>query len=239
MAPALLDALLPGICLLCEQRRDTPPARDLCDHCAAVLPWNDAPCARCAEPGQAPLCARCRIEAPPFSRTVAPLLLRHWPAQWVARAKTGRDLVTARLLGMLLADAVADAYHHEPRPAAIVPVPLHWRRLLWRGHNQAHRLALPVARRLGLPIADRGLHRRPTASLRRLDRRRRLERVAGAFRIDRPVAGTVAIVDDVLTTGATAGALARTLLDAGADAVHVWAATRTPSPDLATDRTRT
>jgi len=197
-----------------------------------VLPWNDAPCARCAEPGQAPVCARCRIDPPPFSRTVAPLLLRHWPAQWVARAKSGLDLVTARLLGTLLADAVADAYRNEPPPAAIVPVPLHWRRLLWRGHNQAHRLALPVARRLGLPIDDRGLRRRPTPSLRRLDRRRRAERVADAFSLERPMGGSVAIVDDVLTTGATAGALARTLLDAGADEVHVWAATRTPSPDL-------
>jgi len=231
MITPLLDDLLPGICLLCEQSRHTPPQRDLCRHCAAVLPWNDAPCERCGEPEQAPRCARCRVDPPPFHRALAPLLLRHWPAQWVERAKAGRDLVTPRLLGMLLADAVVDAYRTRPLPTAIVPVPLHWRRLMTRGHNQAQRIALPVARRLQLPLVERGLRRRPTPRLRRLDRRRRAACVAGAFILDRPLSGTVAIVDDVLTTGATAGALARTLLDAGAGEVHVWAATRTPAPD--------
>jgi ComF family protein len=107
----------------------------------------------------------------------------------------------------------------------VVPVPLHWRRRWMRGYNQAASLGREIARGLGVKFASNLLRRirhtpqqiQPSAAARR-------ENVRGAFRIKRRASfgtGTVLLVDDVLTTGSTAGEVARTLREAGAARVMV------------------
>jgi ComF family protein len=108
-----------------------------------------------------------------------------------------------------------------------VPVPLHRSRLRTRGFNQALELARPLARCLRRPLLTRACVRiratRPQSSLDTAAERRR--NVAGAFRVCRPLHGVarLAIVDDVLTTGATVQELARSLRAAGVGQVLVWA----------------
>lgn len=115
---------------------------------------------------------------------------------------------------------------------AIVPVPLHRARLAERGFNQAELLAAPCARQWELPFLTRALVRtRPTRPQTELDPAARRTNVAGAFAVARPreVAGRrLLVVDDVLTTGATAVAVARTLREGGAAAVGVLVLARVP-----------
>lgn len=241
MLSMLLRQLLPGSCLLCDGAVGSRPDLDLCPECLAALPWNEPACERCANPlpgaADEPLCVVCRDAPPPFVRTLAPLTYDSFPRRWIARLKDQLGMVEGRILGTLLADAVAAHYAGaaaagQPMPEIIVPVPLTLRRLARRGHNQALTLARPVARRLGLGIARHAVVRaRPGHRQRGLSRQQRLENPAGIFTPRRTwgdAGPCVAIVDDVMTTGATAAELSRVLLAAGAGEVHVWCAARTP-----------
>ncbi len=242
MAARLLRQLLPGTCLMCGSLLPADFELDLCRYCRDALPHNEPACPRCALPLPAtapavpenPLCPRCRQRPPPFSLTVAPLLYEGFPRVWVSRLKDKLGMVEGRTLALLLARAAARRYATlaaAERPDMIVPVPLTRLRLARRGHNQALTLARPLARRLAIPVAP-GLtvRRRRGRRQRGLSRRQRLDNPSGLFacRHHWPDGGPcVAIVDDVMTTGATAAELARVLLAAGARDVHVLCPTRT------------
>jgi predicted amidophosphoribosyltransferase len=231
--------LLPAACLLCDQTLPGADQLDLCSFCRAALPWNENACPRCAQPlagagrpGEP--CEQCRQRPPPFTHALAPLSYEGCTRIWVRRLKDHLGLVEGRVLGLLMADAAARAYRLSGAtpPDLLVPVPLTSWRLARRGHNQALTLALPVARRLGIPVLRRAVVRRRGGGHQRgRSRAQRLEAAADVFasRIDwHDRAPCVAIVDDVITTGTTAAALARILLAAGAAEVHVIAAARTP-----------
>ena len=135
-------------------------------------------------------------------------------------------------LGRHLAEAIAEILGEELEGFdAVVPVPLHWRRRLARGYNQAERIARPLAGLLGLPPLSALSRRRATPPQSRLGREERLGNLRRAFRVPRPekISGLhLLLVDDVATTGATLDAAAATLKNAGAAAVTALAAGRTP-----------
>lgn len=119
------------------------------------------------------------------------------------------------LLGQIIGTALVQKYERRPPPEIIVPVPLHRSRLYERGYNQSERLAAGIADAMHLPIEDGILKRpRPTSSQTRLSREKRWVNLDGAFCVaeDAEIDGrSVLLVDDVLTTGATAGAAAHAL----------------------------
>jgi ComF family protein len=221
----------PPRCLLCGDAGWR--GRALCAGCDADLPRITAACQRCGEalPATGPglpeltVCGACLWRPPPFTAIEVPFAYAA-PIDWcVRRLKFHRDLAAGRLLGALLADAVGAA---PPAVSAVVPVPLHARRLLERGFNQAEEIARPVARALGVPLAVDGLERAlATPAQMELPADRRRANVRGAFAPGRhSLNGTVLLVDDVVTTASTVREASRALLRAGADGVRVLAAAR-------------
>jgi ComF family protein len=232
---ALLDGLFPSYCELCDLA--TTGALPLCEDCRGELPLNRPACPRCALPVPASvlpgtLCGQCLAAAPPFTHTLAPYLYEEYLAFLVARWKYQRQPQLSALLADLWLAVAAPATDID----LLVPVPLHWRRAWRRGYNQAALLCDELLqRRPALSARGADLHRlrrtRATPPQQRLDAAARRGNLRGAFTATRPCDSlNIALVDDVLTTGATAGAAARSLLAAGARRVDLWCLARTPSP---------
>lgn len=225
MVNGAIDFILGSSCLLCG----LPAPGSLCASCAAELPYLATPCPLCALPMPfAQLCGACQAEPPPYGCCIAPLLYRPPVSHLVAGFKYGGRLA----YGRLLADELLRRLQRAPPPLAdlVVPVPLHWRRRWVRGFNQAELVGDALARGLGLEFDARVLRRtRATPPQQGLDARERGHNLRGAFALTGSVAGRhVAIVDDVVTTGATAGEIARLLRAGGARSVQVWCLARTP-----------
>ncbi len=199
----------------------------LCAACRGDLARPDCCCPRCgATTGADVLCGRCQRRPPAFHRTFAAFSY-HYPLDaLIQRFKYRADLACGRVLGELLADELAQ--RAEPLPDALLPVPLHWSRLCRRGFNQSVELTRPIARRLRLPMLRAAVRRsRRTPPQARMPLAERRGNVRGAFSVrQRLDLDTVAIVDDVMTTGETANALAKALRGAGVRAVQIWVLAR-------------
>jgi ComF family protein len=215
-----------GSCFLCRGAAGGL----LCAACDAELPRLEGPrCPRCALAAPAgEVCGRCLAQGPAYDATEAALDYK-FPADVLIQALKFRgELALAPLLGALLAARVA-------RGAAVdyvLPVPLAAARLRTRGFNQALEIARPVARATGARL-EPGLaaRSRDTAAQTELPLAARARNVRGAFRCERSLEGAVvALVDDVMTTGATLDELAATLKRAGAARVVNWVVARTPAP---------
>lgn len=217
----------PPRCLLCAEPGWR--GRDLCRDCDAALPWNRSACLRCALPlpASAPACGRCLQRPPPMRETHAALIYGFPVDRLLPRLKFHADLACGRLLSQLMIEAFAAL----PRPDALIPLPLHRSRLRSRGYDQALELARPLARAFALPLLDGALMRKHgTPPQSRLDAAARQRNLRGAFAAD-PAAAMpqhVAVIDDVVTTGATMQAAAQALHRAGAQRVDAWVCARTP-----------
>jgi ComF family protein len=209
-------------------------AGPLCADCTGRFAQPVPRCPRCALPvaGGAMLCGGCLREPPPFERTHC---VADYGFPWdrlIAACKFNGRAELAALLAERL--AVALGRDGATRPDLIVPVPLSPARLAERGYNQAWEIARRLARSVGVPARADVLERAlDTPHQADLNRAQRLLNPRGAFTVParrRPwVAGhRVALVDDVLTTGATAREATLTLQRAGAAAVDVWVVARTP-----------
>jgi len=223
----LIHKLFPATCLLCLEPGQ-PPFLDLCRDCEADLPRTARGCAICAAPvaAGAIACPACHLRRPAFDAAFVPYRYEFPLVELVHRLKYGRQVAIARILGTLLARRIA-----ERGPAAvdaIVPVPLHSAREARRGYNQAAEIARFAAEILRLPVLDRLASRiRATEEQAALPASVRRINVSGAFAVrDGPLPAAIAIVDDVLTTGATVDALAQALKRAGCRRVEVWAVAR-------------
>lgn len=179
------------------------------------------------QPGPGRLCSACQHDPPPLAETHAVFLYGFPVDRLLPRLKFHRDLPAGRLL----AQAMAASFTGVDRPDVLVPVPLHRTRLRERGYNQALELARPLGRTLGIAVRRQLLVRvRATAAQSRLDAGTRAANLRDAFEVP-GLAGVpphVALVDDVMTTGATLHAAAEALLDAGAERVDAWVCARAP-----------
>jgi ComF family protein len=172
---------------------------------------------------------------PPFDRSVAAVDYGFPWHDLVAALKFREGLDRAPALACAIVAAVAEA--DSAHPSLLLPVPLGPARLRSRGFNQAWELARRIGDTLGIAASAHTLVRRFDASSPQsgLRREARIAAPRGAFGVSPDAAAalrgrTVALVDDVMTTGATAAEASRVLLAAGAASVQVWVFARTPAP---------
>jgi ComF family protein len=224
----LLQALrraLPQSCALCAGEAGDAA---LCARCKSSLPQVATPCPRCALASpQGEVCAECTRHPPHFAAT---------RAAWIYAFPVDRLLHALKYRGRLeLAEPFADAVAAVASPGevdALIALPLSRTRQRERGFNQAHEIARRLARRVALPLIG-GLHRVVDATPQAdLAWRERKNNVRGAFSAERgKIAGrSIALVDDVMTTGATLADAARALESAGAVHIEAWVVARTPPP---------
>lgn len=222
-------------CLLCDEPAEAE--MPICVACEAEMPWLGEHCQTCALPlPEAGLtCDGCLLEPPAYEQVAVP-----WRYDFPVDSLITRFKHNAKWpFGHLLADVLSQYLQHRfdedlPRPDALLPVPLAARRLRQRGFNQAAMLARWLSRQLDLPCEENVVHRiQDTSAQQDLDAKARKRNLRNAFALtsDANVKGRhLALVDDVLTTGATAQALARLLMNAGAARVDVYCLARTPKP---------
>lgn len=228
--PVLMDLDLPTQCAVCHGWS----ARRLCGDCRARYAVAHARCDTCARrvPDGVDRCGACLAHPPSFSHAVAAVDYAFPWSGLVTALKFHAALDLAGALADLLDSAVRA--RGVPLPQVVVPVPLGADRLAERGMNQAWELARRIAHRLRLGAdANLLLRRVETPHLADLPRDERARAIRGAFAVAPGAAAHVrgqsmALVDDVMTTGATASEAARTLLDAGATSVQLWVVARTP-----------
>jgi ComF family protein len=227
LAHAALDALYPPTCLACRAATDRHGA--LCPRCWSTMRFIERPfCERLGTPfeqdlGQGLISPQAMADPPAFSRARAVARFEDGPARTlVHRLKYSDRAELSRPIGSWMARAGADILADAD---LLAPVPLHALRLWRRQFNQAAALATEISRQTGRPCNPAALRRvKATRSQVGLSRTQRAENVQGAFRIAESAVVrdlNVVLVDDVLTSGATANAASRALLRAGARRVDV------------------
>lgn len=222
----LADLCFPSVCPLCRQAIQA--SSPFCFACLeTIIPIVSPRCPHCDLPfaavdGGDHLCQSCIQDPPAFLWAKSVGLYDETLRRAVQKFKYEGDFNLDRPLATLMAESMQGVLE-EYRPDLLLPVPLYVSRLRQRSYNQALLLAKVLSRRWQLPVASHLLLRiRPTPpqiGLKAAERRRNLR---GAFALSRPLHGErVLLVDDVMTTGATARECSRILLDGGAGEVAV------------------
>jgi len=236
-----LDLLLPPLCALCEA-----PVRqkdEFCSACFARIGFISEPrCVCCGVPfvsdglaGVDRTCPTCQASPPVFQQAIAAFRYDGEARRLILPFKHGDQTALA---GVLVRHMVRAGAPLLERADILVPVPLHRRRLFSRRYNQAALLASAIGAMASRPVVLDGLIRtRATVSLGDMTAEERATSVAGAFaarpnRVGRLAGHRVLLIDDVMTSGATANACARALLEAGVVSVDVLLAARVPDPRL-------
>ena len=236
MPTAALKALIaqhwPATCVLCHQRcldYSSTSLIECCLSCRLTLPLIDSRCRCCgvALEADVALCNRCLMATPAF-HTCWPGFAYVAPIRaLVQRFKFQSDLAAGRVLASWLSQRLDDM--SAPTPDCLVPVPLHWGRHLRRGFNQSEWLCHDLCR-LHPSLRWQRLLKRPhrTHTQVSLASAQRMTNLVGAFKVRRGqhMPSYVALVDDVMTTGATLHECARVLLNAGVSRVDVWVVAR-------------
>jgi ComF family protein len=223
-------------CLVCDEHTET--AHSICSACETELPWLMDHCNVCALPlpMEGLICGQCQRQPPAFKQVIAPWTYSFPVDSLISRFKHQAKWPMGHLLAHLLGQFLQDRYENSEltRPDGLLPVPMARGRLRERGYNQASMLARWLSKSLAIP-AEEHLLLRPheTVAQQDLDAKTRQRNLLQAFALSDPdqVKGRhLALVDDVLTTGATANSLARLLMNAGARQVDVYCLARTPKP---------
>jgi len=226
---SLKQGKLPQYCMMCAE----PSHQRICHHCEAYWPLQHHCCQQCSLPlrQHALICGDCLKHPPNFDYTYAPYLYDAPLSTLILDFKTQGNLP----LGIALCDYWQQRLRqhilsqHQVLPDYLAPVPSHWRRQWQRGFSHTHFCAEQLSRYFAIPVFNHSRMIKQSDMQKSLTRKQRLHALSSAFTIDKPLNGkSIAIIDDVMTTGATANAFAKVLHVAGAANITVWVLARTP-----------
>jgi len=203
-----LDLLFPLSCLLCKQL--CPHPRALCSACVDLIPQAHSDC-----------------EQTEVWHKMRSLCAYQTPVkELIAAGKFQHNLAALNVLGQLLAQIIQQ--HHYDNELVLIPVPMHPKKLVERGYNQAYEIALPLAKQLGLTINNHCISRTEESKTQHfLSRKQRQLNAEQLFQVKGFVPKKVAVIDDVFTTGATMRSICTCLQNAGAETIEVWIIART------------
>ncbi len=218
LAASLLDLVFPPQCHLCKVSLSHGKA--ICDTCLTDLPRIDESyCMRCSEPfegefSENPICPNCHKLTFTFLYAKAALKNSELTRKLIIDYKYGKQRHLAKVLATCCAEVIMNDSRFNSLPDPIlIPVPLHWRRKLMRGFNQAELLTNEISKLTGIPSSPMIQRTRYTTTQTRLSRKQRMQNLKDAFTIkpnSRPIR-TAILIDDVFTTGSTSEACASTL----------------------------
>jgi ComF family protein len=227
-------------CALCRSRLSDETQshlNELCQGCMRDLPWVEHACLQCGLPLEEDSphlrCGFCLEYPPPFTNTISALWYDFPINRIMPSVKHMRGQAQLRWLMNALLFRVQQT--HGDYPEALLPVPMHPIKQLHRGFNQAELIAHFLGKHLDLPVLNHHLKKRKRTQVQAsLKRDERLNNLKTAFEYsglpDKPPPKHIAIIDDVMTTGATMTAIALCLKSAGVQQVDVWTLARTPRP---------
>ena len=226
-------------CLLCGQCGHFDI--NLCEACFQELPWLTTACKKCglplsvenpALPVKQRTCGQCLRKPPPFDQCHCLFYYDHPIDRLISGLKFHQKLSYGKTLGKLLASDILKHYSHTELPDALVAVPLHKSRLRERGFNQAYEIARSCSNTLGIPLFTNVCQRiKNTPHQLGLDAKTRRKNLRAAFKVD-SIESTlnirsVALIDDVMTTGSTLSELTKSFSTNDIQYVHIWCIART------------
>ncbi len=227
-------------CLLCLA--PCPLTEGICRDCLTSLPRLGLACQKCREPlssfhpseDEQLLCRRCQQRPRPYQDCIIGLQYSTPVAQMVHKLKYQRQLSYLKPLTRHLRHELEQHYRDKPWPEALLPVPIHWWKLRQRGFNQAQLIAKQLSRELGIPLLHRPIRKLATrASQAHLGAAARQHNSQQAYRIDKHISQQhIAVVDDVMTTGATVDAVCRVLQNQQTYTIDIWCIARTPAGQI-------
>lgn len=218
------NALFKQKCLLCDSNSVDlqPNIHAVCRACLNDLPWHPkTSCPQCGLTSSDQLCGSCISSPPDFDATHSVFLYDFPVNAMMQRYKYGNMLSLCSFFGQVLSEKVA-----TDSVDLIIPMPMHPARIKERGFNQA----LEIAKVLGQEKLDykSAIRQKLTPPQASLPLKERVKNIKGAFKVSGDLSGKrIAIVDDVMTTGASLNELAKTLKKAGASHVECWVIART------------
>ncbi len=224
-------------CHCCFCQLPTLQHQLVCEGCFNDLPWLASYCRHCAEPlpeqAHGLACARCIKQPPHFEQTYSALRYEFPLTQPINRLKASACRQEIGLFADLFV-ARFEKQISQNAPDVLIPVPLHPLRAIKRGHNQSFEWALELSRQLAIPVKSNVAKRLVnTPHQQGLSAKQRRRNLNNAFAISslQKIPKHVAIIDDVMTTGTTVEALAKSLKKSGVECVSVWCIARTPFHD--------
>ena len=226
---ALGSLLFPHVCVFCGSSRLTDDS-DICEDCASSIIAVDEPfCDGCGVPapalnfGSVNVCGKCLQNPPAYDKARFSVLYSRGMRRGILEFKFHNSLFLAETLSKFLVNSFRSHFINENLDM-ILPVPVHNRRLLWRGYNQSAILAKKLGESVGIPVSTDALIKiRNTVPQTQLKRKQRQINVKGSFSVRNPsnVKGKrILVVDDVFTTGSTLSEASMTLRRKGAESVQ-------------------
>ena len=226
-------ALFSSSCVLCGDYVDR--SISLCESCQADLPLITRACRQCGIPlndteqaTNVSLCGQCIQQSSSVDYTISVYHYETPLDYMISQMKFQQKLSYAAILGELLKSRILELTPDSVMPDAILPMPLHKKRIVKRGFNQSIEISRAIVRNKPLPVLLNAVKRsKETMEQAKLSKKDRQKNIRGCFEIfSAPIYSHIVIIDDVVTTGATVNELAKTLKNVGVKRVGVWSIAR-------------